>query len=287
MFGSETTNEKTTRGEYVDSAEAGMRSGYNLSEEPWQAVANRPFMAGSYTWTGFDYKGEPNPYGWPDVSNHTGLLDSCGFPKDKAYYFQSCWSDQPMVHLMPASWNWPGKEGQTIRVIAFSNAKRVELFLNGKSYGAQDMPRNAHVEWQVPYAAGELSANAYIDGKTVATDKVETTGAATHIKLTTDRTILHAGAQDAVVVAVAILDDKDRVVPDADQRITFHVNGGATLLGVGNGNPADHNTDKADHRNTFHGRCVAIVEAGARAGQIEIAATSPHLAAGGIALRAK
>ena len=124
-------------------------------------------MAGSFTWTGFDYKGEPNPYGWPDISNHTGLLDLCGFPKDKAYYFQSCWSKQPMVHLVPSSWNWPGKEGQNIRVIAFSNTQHVELFLNGRSLGTKDMPHDSRVEWQVPYQPGQLLAKGYGDGKIV------------------------------------------------------------------------------------------------------------------------
>ena len=107
-------------------------------------------MCGSFTWTGFDYRGEPNPYGWPDVSNNTGLLDACGFPKDKFYYFQSCWTDKPMVHLLPDSWNWPGKEGRNIRVIAFSNAKQVELFLNGSSLGVKDVAHDDFAEWQVP-----------------------------------------------------------------------------------------------------------------------------------------
>ncbi len=287
MFGSETTNQKTTRGEYAEDAAAGMSSCYNLSEEDWLAVVNRPFIAGVYSWTGFDYRGEPNPYGWPDISNNTGLMDVCGFPKDKYYYFESCWSKKPMVHLMPGSWNWPGKQGQNIRVLAFSNAKRVELFLNRRSLGAQDMPHEAHVEWQVPYAPGELSAKAYVGDTVVATDKVETTGVPTHIELTTDRTSLVAGAQDAVVVAVSILDEKNRIVPDNDQGITFHITGDAHMLGVGNGNPADHDTDRADHRKTFHGRCIAIIQAGDRSGGIEISATSPTLKPDQIALRSR
>ncbi len=285
IFASECMNEKTTRGEYADVPETGMRSCYNLSEEAFLAVANRPYFAGAYMWTGFDYKGEPNPYGWPDISNNTGLLDVCGFPKDKGCYFQSCWSDKPMVHLVPGTWNWPGKEGQNIRVLAFSNAKRVELFLNGKSFGASDMPHDAHVEWQVPYAPGTLSAKAYDGDKVVASDAVETTGAPTHIKLTADRTSLRAASEDAIVVAVALLDDKDRIVSNADRRITFAVKGTGRILGVGNGNPADHDTDKADNRNTFHGRCIAVVEAGA-AGEIEVSATSPQLADGRVIFHA-
>jgi beta-galactosidase len=114
IFASETANNKTTRGEYLDDRTNGWVSGYNLTDGEWQPVASRPFLAGACIWTGFDYKGEPNPYGWPDISNHTGLMDVCGFPKDKYYYLQSWWSHKPMVHLMPMSWNWPGKEGEAI-----------------------------------------------------------------------------------------------------------------------------------------------------------------------------
>jgi len=156
MFGSEDTNQKTTRGEYADDAATGMCSGYNLSNKAWLAVVNRPFMCGSFTWTGFDYRGEPNPFGWPDVSNNTGLMDLAGFPKDKYYYFESCWSDKPMVHLMPDGWNPAGQEGKTIRVVAFSNARQVELFLNGKSLGTKEVPHDDIVEWSVPYQPGRL-----------------------------------------------------------------------------------------------------------------------------------
>jgi beta-galactosidase len=288
MFGSEDTNEKTARGEYADNPATGMRSGYNLSEEGWQAVANRPYMAGSFTWTGFDYMGEPNPYGWPDVSNNTGLMDRCGFPKDKYYYFQSCWSDKPMVHLMPASWNWPGKEGQNIRVLTFSNAPQVELFLNGRSLGTHVVPRNGHAEWQVPYEPGHLLAKAYTDGKTVATDEVQTTTAPTRIHLTTDRTTLHAGDEDAVVVAISLLDDQGRVVPNADHRVTFRLTGaGGRILGVCNGNPADHDPDHADNRNTFHGRCITILQAGPHPATLHLTATSPGLAPDHLTLKAR
>jgi beta-galactosidase len=285
IFGSEDTNEKTTRGEYVDDPSTGMRSAYNLSEVDWLAVATRPFMAGSFTWTGFDYKGEPNPYGWPDVSNNTGLLDSCGFPKDKFYYFQSCWSDKPMVHLVPSSWNPPGNEGKTIRVIAFSNAHRVELFLNGRSLGTQNVPFNSHAEWQVPYESGQLLAKAYSDEKTVAIDEVDTTGVPARIALTPERTTLHADGEDALVVPVSILDNKGRVVPTATNRVLFTLTGGGKILGVGNGNPADHDTDKSNQRNTFHGRCIVIVQAGAHTTALHLTATTSGLSAGQLTLK--
>ncbi len=285
MFGSEDTNDKTTRGEYADNPAAGMRSCYNLSDTGWLAVVNRPFMAGSFTWTGFDYKGEPNPYGWPDISNNTGLLDVCGFPKDKAYYFKSCWTDKPMVHLMPTCWNWPGKEGQTNRVIAFSNAREVELFLNGKSLGVQTMTHDGHVEWAVPYAPGQLLAKASTDGRVVATDQVETTGSPARIQLSTDRKILHADNQDTIVVPVAILDEQGRVVPDAANRVTFQLVGGGRILGVGNGNPADHDPDRANQRNAFNGHCITLIQADTNPGELHLTASSPGLTSATLTLR--
>ena len=141
MFGSEDTNEKTTRGEYADVPATGMRSAYNLSVDGWQAVITRPFMAGSFTWTGFDYKGEPNPYGWPDISNNTGLLDVCGFPKDKAYYFQSCWIDKPMVHLMPSSWNAVAKEGEKCGSLRSATRSRLSFSSMDRVWVARDAAR--------------------------------------------------------------------------------------------------------------------------------------------------
>lgn len=277
MFGSEGVNEKTTRGEYGEIRSKGMCSSYNLSDNQWLAVKTRPFIAGMFVWTGFDYKGEPNPYNWPDVANNTGLMDSCGFPKDKYYYFESCWSPKPMVHVLPTTWNWPGKEGQNIRCIIFSNAKRVELFLSGRSLGSQDMPYDGHLEWQVPYQPGQLVAKAYNDGLVVATDMVETTGAPASIRLSPARTTLAANTEDAVVVAVSIFDAQGRVVPDADNRVTFQLAGKGTILGVGNGNPADHDPDKSNGRNAFHGHCMAIVEAGSQPGTLRLTAVSPGL----------
>ena len=287
MFGSEDTNDKTTRGEYADDPTNGLRSCYNLSEKGWLPVVTRPFMCGSFTWTGFDYKGEPNPYGWPDISNNTGLLDVCGFPKDKWFYFESCWSAKPMVHLLPTCWNWPGKEGQDIRVLAFSNAERVELFLNGKSLGVQTMPRGAHLEWQVPYQPGQLVAKGYRNGKVVVTDTLETTGSPARIKLSPDRTRLYADGEDAVVVPVSVLDAKGRLVPNTNNRVYFHLTGDGRIMGVGNGNPSDHDSDKADQRNAFHGHCMAVIQAGSHPGTLQLTVTSPGLTSASISFRTR
>ena len=287
MFGSEDTNDKTTRGEYADDKVTGMCSAYNLSNKNWLNVVNRPFMCGSFTWTGFDYRGEPNPFGWPDVSNNTGLIDLAGFPKDKYYYFESCWSTKPMVHLIPDGWNPDGREGKTIRVIAFSNARQVELFLNGKSLGKKDIPHDDIAEWQVPYQPGRLEAKAYTDGKTVATEVQETTDAPARIVLSPDFKTLRANGEDAVVVPVTILDDKGRVVPDSTNRVTFELTGGGRIIGVGNGNPADHDTDRASERNAFHGRCIAVVQAGSEPATLHLTATSPGLTPASVSIQVK
>jgi beta-galactosidase len=300
MFGSETANTKTTRGVYEDDATNGWASAYNMFDDKlpakfspgictsgWPFVAARAFMAGSFTWTGFDYKGEPNPFGWPDISNNTGLMDVGGFPKDKYYYLQSCWSEKPMVHLLPMCWNWPGKEGQPIRVVAFSNARAVELILNGKSLGNKTMPRDGYVEWKVAYQPGRLVAQARTDGRMVATDRVETAGPPVRIQLFPNRQKLHSDNQDTVVVPVSILDAEGRLVANADNRITFELAGGGRLLGVGNGNPSDHDTDRSNQRRAFNGHCIALVQARAQPEVFRLTASSPGLKPASITFRAR
>jgi beta-galactosidase len=287
MFGSEDQNEKTARGEYADNKAAGLKGAYNLSEKTWQDFATRPWLAGSYTWTGIDYKGEPNPFGWPDVSNNTGLLDSCAFPKDKAYYFQSCWTKEPMVHILPSTWNWPGKEGKPIRVLTWSNAPKVELFLNDKSLGIKNIPPAGHAEWKVPFAPGHLVAKAMKGDEVVATDEQQTTNPAKRIEVTADRTTLNSTGEDAIVAKVALLDDQGRVVPDSANRVTFKLSEGGRMLGVGNGNPADHDTDKADNRKAFHGRCIVVIQANNKPGTLHLTASSPGLDDGSLKLEIK
>ena len=182
-----------------------------------------------------------------------------------------------MVHLLPANWNSPGKTGQPVRVIAFSNARRVELFLNGRSFGAQDMPHDDEVEWSVPYQPGQLLARAYTDGKTVATDVEETTGPAAQLQLSPDRRTLRADGADTVVVPVSLLDAQGRVVPDASNRVEFQLTGGGRILGVANGNPADHDPDRATQRNAFHGYCMVLIQAGLQPAELKLTATSPGL----------
>jgi beta-galactosidase len=191
-----------------------------------------------------------------------------------------------MVHLMPVCWNWPGKEGQNIRVIAFSNAKQVEVFLNGKSYGIQTMPQDGHLEWQIPYAPGRLEAKGITDGKLAATDFVETVDVPARIKLSPERTTLRADGQDTIVVPVSILDGKGRLVANADNQITFELTGGK-LLGVGNGNPGDHDPDRASQRNAFNGHCIAVIQAGVKRESMKLTVTSPGLSSATVTFQVK
>jgi beta-galactosidase len=192
-----------------------------------------------------------------------------------------------MVHLMPGCWNWPGKEGQSIRVIAFSNARQVELFLNGQSLGTKTMLRDGHLEWEVPYAPGRLLAKASTNGRVVATDLVATAGAPARILLSPGRQTLQADGQEAVVVPVSILDAQGRLVPDAGNRVSFQLAGGGRILGVGNGNPADHDPDRASQRNAFNGHCITIIQAGSHPEILKLTAASPGLAPASMTFRVR
>ena len=302
LYGSETSSEVGTRGVYTatkfdnyqgDPAR-GFVSAYDINavpwgqtaEEGWQTIADRPFVAGGYVWTGFDYKGEPTPFGWPDINSNFGIMDQCGFPKDAYYYYQSVWGDKPMVHVLP-HWNWTGKEGQPIDVWAYSNAARVEVLLNGASLGAKDMPRNGHLSWSVPYAPGTLEARGFdASGKVIATDRVETTSAPAGLRLTTDRTALTADGEDLTMVEVDIVDAQGRIVPTADNLVTFSVTGAGHVAGVGNGDPTNHEPDKAVYRHAFNGKCLVIVGAEERAGSISLTAFASGLKSASLGMRA-
>jgi beta-galactosidase len=215
----------------------------NTAEESIKFYAARPWIAGMFFWTGFDYRGEPSPFNWPNISSDFGILDTCGFPKDVFYYFQSCWTDKPMLHLLP-HWNWSDKIGQDIDVWCFSNCKEVELFLNGRSLGKKEMPQNSHLEWKVKYEPGTLSAKGYGASRNViAESKVETTEAPADIQLTSDRATIHADGEDCSVVAVAVTDAAGRKVPTADILIHFKLSGPGKIIGVGNGDAACHEPD--------------------------------------------
>ena len=249
--GTEQASVVGTRGIYTNDHSAGYVAAYDVvwpgwtttAESWWSYFAPRPWLSGAFVWTGFDYRGEPTPYWWPCVNSHFGILDTCGFPKDVFYYYQSWWTTNTVLHLAP-HWNWPGREGQEILVQAFSNCKQVELFLNGASLGKQTMKPNSKLSWQVKYAPGTLSAKGFdAAGKVIAETKVETTGDAAQIQLTPDRKTINAGGQDVSVFTVSAVDAQGRVVPVAQNKIHFSVEGQGNIIGVGNGDPSCHEPD--------------------------------------------
>jgi beta-galactosidase len=248
--GTEQGSTVSTRGIYANDPVRGYVSAYDDNAQPWSSTAERwwsyfdarPCLSGGFVWTGFDYRGEPTPYGWPCINSHFGVLDMCGFPKDNFYYYQSCWTDKPMVHLLP-HWNWPGREGQDIDVWCYSNCKEVELFLNGQSLGKQPMKKDSHLEWKVKYAPGTLSAKGYNDGKLAAETKVETTGDPATIQLAPDRSTINADGEDVSVISVSVTDSQGRIVPVTTNLIHFELSGPGKILGVGNGDPSCHEQD--------------------------------------------
>ncbi len=249
--GTEQASTVSTRGVYANDPRRGYVSAYDVNVTPWSQTAeqwwtvfaDRPWLSGGFVWTGFDYRGEPTPYSWPCINSHFGILDVCGFPKDNFYYYQSWWTTNIVLHLLP-HWNWPGKEGQAIRVDALSNCRQVELFLNGASLGRQVMKPNSKLTWQVTYAPGTLSAKGYdAAGNMIAESEVETTGPAASIQLTPDRPTIQADGGDVSVVTVSAADAQDRTVPVADNQIQFAVTGPGKIIGVGNGDPSSHEPD--------------------------------------------
>jgi beta-galactosidase len=273
-----------TRGIYTNDAAAGFMSAYDVNKPGWGSTAEdwwtyysqRPFLAGAFVWTGFDYRGEPTPYSWPCINSHFGVMDTCGFPKDDFYYYQAWWTDRPVLHLLP-HWNWAGREGQEIEVWCFSNCEEVELWLNGQSLGRQKMPRNSHLVWKVKYQPGALVARGYTGGKEIASETVETTGEPAGVRLVPDRATINADGEDVSVVTVQIVDAQGRVVPVADNEVSFDAGPNAKILGVGNGNPSSHEPDKAARRKVFNGLCQVIVQSTADPGTIHLKAESPNL----------
>jgi beta-galactosidase len=270
---------------YVSAYSINAGPGGQTVENAWPIVATNDFMAGAFVWTGFDYKGEPRPFAWPVINSHYGFMDICGFPKDSYYYYQSWWTDKPVLHLFP-HWNWPGREGQEIPVWVHSNCQEVELFLNGVSQGKQTLKPYHHLEWKVKYAPGKLVARGVRDGKPIETT-VETTGAPAAIRMTADRSDLVANSTDLAVVNVAFLDAQGRVVPTADNKISFTLTGPARLIGVGNGDPSSHEPDKAVRRSAFNGLAQAIVQTTTKGGRIQLKAEADGLKTGSVTLTSK
>jgi beta-galactosidase len=294
VMGTETVSAVCTRGIYITDAKKGFVSSYDpytttgrASAEGWWSFCNaRPWLSGGFIWTGFDYRGEPSPNGWPNISSQYGIIDMCGFPKDSFFYYQSWWTTKPVLHLFP-HWNWPGYEGKEIAVWVYSNLDKVELFHNGQSLGAKDVKKDSHVAWIVKYAPGSIEARGFRDGKQVMTTARETTEAPAKIILRADRDSISADGEDVAMFAVELQDARGRTSPITDNLVTFQVKGPARLIGVGNGDPTDQAADKADSRKAFSGYCMALVQSAKQAGSITVEATSPGLASASTTISCK
>lgn len=246
-------------------------------EETWRLVKNSDFISGQYIWTGFDYIGEPTPYGWPARSSYFGIVDLAGFPKDVYYMYQSEWRpDKTVLHLFP-HWNW--KPGQTIDLWAYyNNADEVELFINGKSQGVRSKGKDdLHVCWRVTFEPGTVKAVSRKDGKVVAEQEIHTAGEPAQVRLTPDRASIHANGRDLSFVTVEILDKDGNLCPNADNEVTFDVQGDGFIAGVDNGSPISMERFKANHRKAFYGKCLVVIQNNGKSGNISLTATADGL----------
>ena len=286
-YGSEETTGCGTRGVYFPDAEGRWMpalnrvmdqrdSTFNQIERGWRFYAERPWAAGCFFWTGFDYRGEPNPMKFPATGSQFGILDYCGFAKDEAEYLRAWWTDDTVLHILP-HWNLAGHEGEEVSVWAYSNCDEVELFCNGKSLGRQTMPRYGHLEWTAVYRPGRLKAVGYKAGRRVCQTVVATAGAPAQIRAAADRTLLAADGADVAVVDITLHDRRGTLVPDANVPLTLSVEGNACILGVGNGNPAMQAAEQPAERQakvfsveTFNGCAQVILKTTDQPGDITL-----------------
>jgi len=259
----------------------------SLAEYWWSIAADKDWFMGGFIWTGFDYRGEPTPFQWPNINSHFGIMDMCGFPKNLYYYYQSWWTDKDVLHISP-HWNWKGRERDTIEVWVNTNAENVELFLNDESLGTKEMKPNSHLKWRVKYEPGTIKAVAQKNGRTISESRT-TTGDPYRVVLVPDRDELIADGRDATVINVHVEDREGREVPDATNLINFTLEGSGRIIGVGNGDPSSHEPDKFLEgnykRHLFSGKCQVIIQSSDEPGEIRFRANSGGLIEDTIILR--
>ena len=303
IVGTEETTGCGTRGWYFKQSEYPGRmvslnrtneQGYeNIIERGWKFYAERPWAAGLFYWTGFDYRGEPNPLSYPAHDSEFGILDYCGFPKDEAWYLKAWWTDEPVLHIFP-HWNLQGHEGEEVEIWAYSNCDEVELTVNGKRLGRQQMPRNGHLKWKATYQPGRIVATGYKNGKRLLTEIIETTKPAAKIVLKAGRQTIAADGRDVSVVTVEVQDAKGRIVPDACPLLTFSLQGDGRILGAGNGDPSflgeDHPRDMGCHQFSipaFNGLAQVLIQSGQTPGIVNLSCSASQLKSGSLNITAK
>ena len=265
----------------------------NIIERGWKFYDERPWAAGLFYWTGFDYRGEPNPLSYPAHDSEFGILDYCGFPKDEAYYLKSWWTDEPVLHIFP-HWNLQGHEGEEVEVWAYSNCDEVELTVNGKKLGRQPMPRNGHLKWKAVYQPGRVEAIGYKNGKRILTKTIETTKSAAKVVLKADRPQIAADGQDMAIVNIELHDQKGRFVPNASPVLTFCLEGDANIIGCGNGDPSYLGSDHPDKQPchtfsipAFNGRAQVLIQSGKLPSTVTLKCTADGLKYGLLTITTK
>lgn len=248
----------------------------NTHEETLKLIRDNDFISGQYVWTGFDYIGEPTPFGWPAHSSYFGIVDLAGFPKDAYYLYQSEWSKKQVLHLFP-HWNW--KPGQVVDMWCYyNNADEVELFVNGKSQGVKSKtPINLHAIWRVKFEPGKVKVIARKNGKVVGEKEICTASKPTQIRLTPDRSQLTANEKDLSFITVEILDKDGNLCPNADNLVNFKVEGDIFIAGVDNGSPISMEHFKANKRRAFYGKCLVVIQNQGKQGTAHLVATSNGL----------
>ena len=301
FIGTETSSIFGPRGAYAvetpDDPFFGRAANTAIEVEQLQKfIQTYDYVSGDFIWTGIDYLGEAR---WPAKIASSGALDTCGFPKDAYYFYQSRWTTEPVLHLFP-HWNWAGREGKVITVTCYTNCDTVELFLNGKSFGVTgyafprpgmvgtygNYPERAkavqttadlHLSWDVPFTAGTLTAKGVKDGKLIRTVEIETTGSPAKLGLAVDRPRISREPSDVAHVTVKVLDQEGRVVPTANDEITFAVTGAGRILGVDNGRPDSHESYQGPSRKAFNGLALVVLQPTGIPGTVTLSASCPAL----------
>jgi len=250
------------------------------ARKQWELTSNMDFLMGEFRWTGFDYLGENI---WPNRGWHCGVLDLCGFPKDHYYFYQSAWTDQPIVHVLP-HWTHPGKENVKIPVMVYTNCEKAELFLNGRSLGIKEKGNKMNLLWYVKYQPGILKATGINNEQVVCEKEIITADEPDAIILTTDKIRIYPDKCSVAHITVEITDHKDVFVPNASNLVRFQITGPGKLIGMDNGDMLDHTSVKVNYRKAFNGKCIAIIQSTGNEGEICIIADSDSLSSDQIIL---
>ncbi len=263
----------------------GMFGEHGRLTSTWSHMHEHPYLGGAFVWSGFDYRGEAVPYGWPAVNSAFGMMDLCGFPKDVYHYWRSRWSAEPVVHVLP-HWNWPERIGDEIAVHVYTNADAVELLVNGESLGVTPVDGTGVLRTSVTYQPGRLDVRALRESEVVATTFRETTGPPSALALTTADDTCRADGRDVVLVHAAVVDAEGRVVPTADHELEFSASSGAAVLGTGNGSQADSSRAASAVRSAFNGLALAVVRGPHEPCEFRVSAVADGLASGEVVVSA-